>query len=146
MWRRFLLQHFSQFESKRRSPAAISPESSRSRFPGWDQAAVICCVTRADSLIDPAMIQQRHTPETCTQASTHTGVQALNLTVIQTQAHTHTCAGHLRIKAKFTRSHHSVINPRDIQQQTRVGPNASVVAVSLWRNRNSDANMIPVDV
>lgn len=85
------------------------------------------------------MIQQRHTPETCTQASTHTGVQELNLTVIQTQAHTHTCAGHLRIKAKFTRSHHSVINPRDIQQQTRVGPNASLVA-------SSDANMIPVDV
>lgn len=30
-----------------------------------------------------------HSWETCTQASTHTGVQALNLTVIQTQAHTH---------------------------------------------------------
>lgn len=35
---------------------------SRSLFLGWDQAAVIRCVTRADSLIDHAMIQQRHAP------------------------------------------------------------------------------------
>lgn len=31
--------------------------------PVWDQAAVICCVTLADSPIDPTMIQQRHTPQ-----------------------------------------------------------------------------------
>ena len=47
---------------------------SRSLFLGWDQAAVIRCVTRADSLIDHAMIQQRHAPGRHKHTHTHNGI------------------------------------------------------------------------
>lgn len=53
-------------------------------FPSRDQAGVICCVTQADSLIDPAMIQRRHTPGTHTEANTParyfpTGIYSMQL-------------------------------------------------------------------
>lgn len=76
-WGKFYLQSFCQLELEQQSGAAVPLESFHCFFLGADQAAVICCVTRADSFIDPAMIQQRHTPGRRLHADSHAYTQAI---------------------------------------------------------------------